>query len=150
MTQRENSERDRQVETGEAATPSEGRSIVRHEEQLDVTARPVEQGAVRASKRIEKEQVREVVPRSIEHFDGVERTDPKAADSGEVEVLPDGSVSIPILEEELVIEKRMVVRERVVIRKRTETRQEQVEATVRKERVEIEPDDVSGRIDEVR
>ena len=43
------------------------------------------------------------------------------ADSGEVEVLPDGSVSIPVFQEELVIEKRLVVRERVIVRKHTVT-----------------------------
>ena len=32
------------------------------------------------------------------------------ADSGEVETLPDGSISIPVFEEQLVITKRLVVR----------------------------------------
>jgi stress response protein YsnF len=44
-----------------------------------------------------------------------------------------------VFEEELVISKRMVVRERIVIRKETTTRRS-VEATLRRERVEVEGD----------
>jgi stress response protein YsnF len=113
------------------AAASEGASVLRHEEELGVTAGTRER-AVRASKHVESEQVSEIVPRSVEHYDEIERAVPNAEDSGEVELLPDGSVSIPILEEELVIEKRIVVRERVVVRKRTETRHERVEAELRK------------------
>jgi uncharacterized protein (TIGR02271 family) len=57
-----------------------------------------------------------------------------------VETLPDGSISIPVFEEQLVVEKRLVVRERVVIRKYRETRQERVEADLRRERVEVDAD----------
>jgi uncharacterized protein (TIGR02271 family) len=120
--------------------PMEGASIVRHEEELAVGAEARDADVARARKRVETEPVREVVPRSVEHLGDVERAPPNAEDSGEVEVLPDGSISIPILEEELVIEKRTVVRERVVIRKRAETRHERVETTLRKERVEVESD----------
>ena len=103
-----------------------------------------EAGAVRATKRIEARRVEEIVPRQIEHVDEVERTAPHEEDSGEIETLPDGSVSIPILEEELVVTKRTVVRERVVIRKRTVTEHARVEAELRKERVEL---DASGDVD---
>ena len=120
----------------------EGAAVVRHEEDLHVGVETQEVGAVNVRKHVEHEHVSERVPRSIEHVDDVERRAADEGDSGEVEVLPDGSVSIPILEEELVIQKRVVVRERIVIRKRTETLHEQVDATVRKERVDVE------RIDE--
>ncbi len=116
----------------------EGAAIVRREEALHVDAETRRVGAVRVRKHVEHEHVDERVPRSIEHLDDVERAAAHEGDSGEVEILPDGSVSIPILEEELVIEKRVVVRERVVIRKRTESRDERVDATLRKERVDIE------------
>jgi uncharacterized protein (TIGR02271 family) len=125
----------------EDAARDEGASIVRHEEELDVRTDVRDRGAVRAAKRVEHEDVHEVVPRAIEHFDEVERTGANEADSGEVEVLPDGSISIPILEEELVIEKRTVVRERVIVRKRTETRHEEIDAVLRKERIDVEVDD---------
>ncbi len=56
-------------------------------------------------------------------------------------MLPDGSVSIPILEEELVVTKRTVVRERILIRKRTVTEHQRVEAELRRERVELDSED---------
>ena len=128
---------------GLADRPSNRTSVDRHEEELAIGTEVGELGAVRASKHVETSEVHEDVPRSIEHFDDVERTAPNPEDSGEVEFLPDGSVSIPILEEQLVVEKRTVVRERVVIRKRTETRRGRVEATLRKERVDIDGDELS-------
>jgi uncharacterized protein (TIGR02271 family) len=62
-------------------------------------------------------------------------------DSGEIETLPDGAISIPILEEELVITKRIVVRERIVVSKEVETETQRVEAELRRERVEIDEGD---------
>lgn len=116
---------------------SEGGSILRSEEELEIGTSAEEEGAVRARKHVETERVEELVPRQIEHAD-VERVAPAEADSGEIETLPDGSVSIPILEEELVISKRTVVRERVVVRKRTLTEEHRVKAELRRERVELE------------
>ena len=113
-------------------------SVVRHEEALDVGTTVEQAGAVRASKRVETERVERTVPRRVESIDDVERMAPAEADSGEVEVLDDGSVSIPVFEEELVVTKRLVVRERVVIRKRTQTEDRRIEAELRKERVEVD------------
>jgi uncharacterized protein (TIGR02271 family) len=118
-------------------------SVVRAEEELELGTASEEAGRVRARKRVETEHVEELVPRHVEHAD-VERTTPGDGDSGEVETLPDGSVSIPILEEELVITKRMIVRERIVVRKRTVTEEHVVEAELRKERVEL---DASGDVE---
>ena len=113
-------------------------SVVRHEEALKVGTAVEQAGAVRASKRVETERVEETVPRRIESIDDVERIARAEEDSGEVEVLEDGSVSIPVFEEEIVVTKRLVVRERVVIRKRTETEDRRIDAELRKERVEVE------------
>lgn len=125
----------------ESETGDERADVVRHEEELDVRAEVRDRGAVHAAKRVEHEHVHEVVPRSVEHFDDLERAGANEGDSGEVEVLPDGSISIPILEEELVIEKRTIVRERVIVRKRTETRHEEIDTTLRKERVDVDVDE---------
>ncbi|MBA2568197.1 MAG: DUF2382 domain-containing protein [Actinobacteria bacterium] len=92
---------------------------------------------LRAHKRVETEAVSESLPRAVEHAE-VERIGANEGDSGEIETLPDGSISIPVLEEELVITRRVVVRERIVIRKETRTEHEVVRAELRKERVEIE------------
>jgi uncharacterized protein (TIGR02271 family) len=74
----------------------------------------------------------------------VERLPAGEGDSGEIETLPDGSVSIPVLEEELVVTKRVVVRERIVVRKAVTSRIERVQAELRRERVELEGDQASG------
>ena len=114
-------------------------TLDRREEELELRVRAEPAGAVKARKRVETERVEQVVPRQIEHAD-VERLAPDETDSGEVETHADGSVSIPIFAEELVVTKRLVVRERVLVRKRTVTEQHRIEAELRKERVELEGD----------
>ena len=115
--------------------------LVRHEEELYVGAQEGAGASVRARKRVDVERASELVDREVEHLDEVERVPVAEGDSGEVETLPDGSVSIPILEEELVVSKRVVVRERVIVRKRTETERHRVEAELRKERIELDADE---------
>ena len=123
----------------------EAGSLVRHEEELQVGRESAEAGSVYVRKTVESNNVEEIVPLEVEHFDEVERRGPDQQDSGKIETLSDGSISIPILEEELVVTKRTVVRERIIIRKRTETEQRRVEAELRKERVHVDADaDVDG------
>lgn len=114
--------------------------LILHEEELEVSAVVREHGTVRIEKRIEIEDVSEEVPRRVELVQ-VDRVAAGETDSGEVETLADGSISIPILEEELVITKRVVVRERIVIRKETTIEHEQVSAELRKEHVDIDHTD---------
>ena len=59
-------------------------------------------------------------------------------DSGKVETLPDGSLSIPVLEERLVVTKRTYVRERIIVSKEAVTETEHIEDVLRKEQVEVE------------
>src|SRR5919206_4191687 len=113
--------------------------VLRHAEELNLATRPTAIGDVYAAKRVEVENVTQDVPREVEHA-SVERLAPAEGDSGQIETLPDGSISIPVLEEELVVTKRTVVRERVVIRKRTVTETKRVTAELRRERVELETD----------
>ncbi len=117
---------------------TEREDIVRHEEELRLGTRVEEVGAGRVRKEVGTERVEETVPREVERVNDPERVPAGKEDSGEVETLPDGSISIPVFEEELVVTKRLVVRERVVVRKRTEVEERRVEAELRKERVEIE------------
>ena len=114
--------------------------IVRSEEELRPEVDAHEVGRVHTRKLVDTERVEAVVPRDIEDAD-VEREPAGEADSGEVETLPDGSVSIPLFEEQLVIEKRLVVRERVIIRKRRVTEEHRVEADLRRERLEVDADE---------
>ena len=93
----------------------------------------------RVGKDIGTEHVAEHLPRDVEDVE-MEHIAPEEEDSGEIETPPDGSLSIPILEEELVITKRIVVRERIIIRKRIQKEQVLVEADLRRERVSIAAD----------
>ena len=114
--------------------------VVRSEEELRPDRVQTEVGRVHTRKLVDTEHVEAVVPRDIEHAD-VERQAAAETDSGEIETLPDGSVSIPLFEEQVVIEKRLVVRERVIVRKRRVTEEHLVEADLRRERLEVEADE---------
>ncbi len=125
--------------------PTEGdrSELVRHEEKLRVETKIDVIGSVQAQKRVEVEKIGKDFPRDVERAE-VERVAAEVGDSGEIETLADGSISIPVLEEELVVSKRTVVRERIIIRKETFTEQERVEAELRREQVEVELVDDDG------
>lgn len=114
--------------------------LVRYEEELEVGARSEEAGAVRVRKRVESDSVEQRIPREVEHAE-LERVAADDEDSGLVETLQDGSISIPVFEEELVVTKRLVVRERVIVRKETRVEEETVTSDVRREQVEVDADD---------
>ena len=118
------------------------RSVVRHEEEVALEKRRVPVGAVNVTKSIESEEVEFPLPRRVEYVDGYETAEPQVQDSGQIETLSDGSVSIPIFEERLVVQKQLVVKERVIVRKKTLTEEQVVETTLRKEQVDIETDGV--------
>jgi hypothetical protein len=60
-------------------------------------------GHGRNDRRVEREPVTAHVEREVEACDGLARGPAAEHDSGEIETLPDGSISIPILEDEFVI-----------------------------------------------
>jgi uncharacterized protein (TIGR02271 family) len=120
------------------------KELTLHEEQLEVDRTVRESGTVYARKRIESDEVSEIVAREFEHA-RIEREPAREGDSGEIETLPDGSISIPLLEEELVVTKRVVVRERIVVRKETEVEAREVRAELRRERLDIETEDSSSK-----
>jgi uncharacterized protein (TIGR02271 family) len=119
--------------------PDRPAEVVRSEEELRVATTEHEVGRVQARKMVDSEHVKQVVPRYTEHAD-VERAAAEPGDSGQVETLPDGSISIPVFEEELVVEKRLVVRERVILRKYRVSEDHHIEADLRHERVEVDGD----------
>jgi uncharacterized protein (TIGR02271 family) len=124
-----------------AESASRAGDLIRHEEELELGRTERVAGSLRVRKRVQRDTVGQDVDRQVERLDEVERVPARNGDSGEVETLADGSISIPIFEEELVVSKRVVVRERVVIRKRTGTETQRVEAELRRERVEVDADD---------
>ena len=109
--------------TDQGATRPVGRDdaeVIRQEEELAVGTRTTEAGSVRVRKQVETYPIEKRIERSSERLTGAdERVAAAEGDSGEVETLTDGSVCIPVFEEELVVTKRVVVRERVIIRKAT-------------------------------
>jgi uncharacterized protein (TIGR02271 family) len=122
-------------------------SLVSHEEAIaGVEKRWRSIGSLRARKRLERERVRRSLPVEVEHVE-LERLAAAGDDSGEVEVLPDGSISIPVYEEELVVTRRPVLRERVIVRKKAVTEHVTIEDELRKERVEFDADDEIDWID---
>ena len=110
---------------------------VRHEQELEVGRRLAPLGNVHFEMRVETEGVADYVPQAVERVT-VERVPAGRVDSGEIETLADGSVSIPVLEEEIVVTKRVVVRERIVVRKEVATEVERVEAELRREHVDVD------------
>ena len=113
--------------------------LVRREEEAIITPTPREAGAVRLRKRVDRLLARADISRQLENA-MVERKPAEAGDSGQVETLEDGSISIPIFEEEIVVTKRMVVRERLIVRKERRTEHVTVPVELKRERVEIEAD----------
>lgn len=110
------------------------------EEQLRTSHETVETGRVRARKRSETQSVEQRVPRGVEHAE-VDRGGPVLeGDSGQVETLEDGSLSIPVFEEQIVVQKRLVVRERIIVRKHTVYEEHVVSADLRREELDIETD----------
>jgi uncharacterized protein (TIGR02271 family) len=126
---------------------------VRHEEEVTgVDTRWRGAGYLHIRKQVERERVRQDHPRDVEEVE-LRRAPVGEEDSGQVETLPDGSISIPVFEEELVVTKRRVLRERVLVRKRTITEHQKVRAELRKERVSFEADegiDVAGDLAQSR
>lgn len=102
------------------------------EEDLDVRKRVVPAGEVEVAKRVETEQVREVVPRMREDVTVERRPFPEGMTDFSPRVEGD-VIYVPLVEEELVVEKRLVAREELVIRKRRVVEEQVVEATLRRE-----------------
>lgn len=126
---------------------AEEATLVRSEEELRVGVIPTEAGWVRARKGRPPASGGGRPPGGRAR--GGRALGARRARLGEVEMLPDGSLSIPVFEEQLVVQKRLVVRERIVIRKHTVTQEQVVQADLRRERVELEADaGVQDRISE--
>jgi uncharacterized protein (TIGR02271 family) len=128
------------------ASSDEETSLVRHEEEVDVGTRWNEVGVARLRREVESRTVREQYPREVEEI-AHERVPVTEGDSGEIEELPDGSVSIPLFEEELVVTKRQVLRERVIVRKELVSDWETVEVELRREHIAFDEDSVENGLD---
>jgi uncharacterized protein (TIGR02271 family) len=116
---------------------SEGeRRIARVEEELAIGKRPVQAGEATVRKTVETERVRQPVTKMREEVE-VERRPVEGLAAGAAEI-GEGEIRVPIMEEEVVAEKRPVVKEEVVIKKRAVEETEQVEAELKKERIDVD------------
>lgn len=124
--------------TGGAATGRE--RVVRipvTEEEMRVGKRTVEAGQVDVRKTVETRRVEQPVTRRREEVE-VERRPIQGDQTTTPADFKEGETRIPLMEEEVVVEKRPVAKEEVVIRKHTVEDTENVEADLRKERVDVD------------
>ena len=134
------SDQDRVARDDVVGDDADDLTVVRHEERLVAGAVEREAGKVRIRKELEQVDYDELIPYAVEHAE-VERVPPNPDDTGDIETLADGTVSIPVLEEQLVIQKRLVVTERLLVRKRVETREQRVTADLTREVVSVDVDE---------
>ena len=109
--------------------------VQRSEEEIRVGTREREAGRLNVRKRVrtDREQVR--VPTRREEVN-VERV--PVNEEGTGTEIGDDEISVPVVEEEVVVDKRPVVKEEVRVRKDVVEDEEVVEEDVRKEEVEID------------
>lgn len=122
-------------------TADDSRELLVSEERLAAGTETEQIGSARAVKHVDTESVQTRVQRGTEHAD-TERVDvaDAAADSGQVETLPDGSLSIPVFEEQIVVTKQLMVRERIIVRKHTVYEEHVVTADLRREQLKVDTD----------
>lgn len=123
--------------------------LTRSEEELDISKRDVTREA-RLGKHVETERVSQPVTRRREE-PVIERRPVEAGARGDASI-SDDEVRIPLKEEEVVVDKRPVVKEELVVGKRTVEERDSVEADVRREKFDLDPDtrgpdrgDIRGR-----
>jgi uncharacterized protein (TIGR02271 family) len=114
--------------------------VTRHEERARIDTEAQEAGRVQVRKHVSSHPVDQTVDRNIEHAETSERVAAQEGDTGEVETLEDGSISIPLFEEVLVVTKRLVVRERIIVRKSTVIDEYRLQTDLRREHVTVDTD----------
>lgn len=109
--------------------------LTRAEEELHIGRREEPAGEVVINRSVDTEHVTRPVERKVERV-RVERRpvsgEPRSEEIGERQL------RVPIMEEDVVVEKRPVVKEELVVSKDVETETENVEADLRKERLDVQ------------
>ena len=112
--------------------------VQRQEEELRAGVREREAGQVGVGKTVKTEREQIAVPKKREEVN-VDRVPVADGTPGEI---GEDEVSVPVVEEEVVVDKRAVVKEEIRVRKDVVQDEEVVEEDVRKEEIDI--DDTSG------
>lgn len=123
----------------EVTTTDEAEDITRSEEELVVGKAKRETGRVRLKKYIETEHVTKTVPLSKEKL-RVEREPIENGEATDAE-LSEGDQEIVLSEEEAVVEKRTVPKEKIRLTKDEEVEEQNVEADINKEHVDVDKND---------
>lgn len=129
-------------EGGSEGGTGRGETVTRHEEELAVGKRQAEAGRVRLRKWVETQPVHEEVELRRETA-RIEREPINQPVSGGT--IGEEEIEVPLRAEEAIAEKRTVAKERVGIDKEVESARETVTDELRKERVEVEGDEVEER-----
>jgi uncharacterized protein (TIGR02271 family) len=80
------------------------------------------------------------VTRQVESIES-EHTSAEPADDGKIHELSDGTLSIPVFEEQIVVTRRTVVRERILLRRQIVAETVEVKTEVHREEFELtQPD----------
>jgi uncharacterized protein (TIGR02271 family) len=111
--------------------------VQRSEEELRAGTREREVGSVNVRKRVRTDRERIEVPIRREEV-SVERA-PARGEASEAQIGAD-EVSVPVVEDEVVVQKKPVAKEEIRIRKDVVHEQQIVEEDVRREEVDIEDD----------
>jgi uncharacterized protein (TIGR02271 family) len=111
--------------------------VQRSEEELLAGTREREVGSVKVRKRVRTDRERLEVPTRREEV-SVERV-PASGEASEAQMGAD-EVSVPVVEDEVVVQKKPVVKEEIRVRKDVVHERQIVEEDVRREEVEIEDD----------
>jgi uncharacterized protein (TIGR02271 family) len=111
------------------------RRLTRSAEEVRIGKRTVPAGEVSVRKHVETEHVSQPASKTREDVHVERRPVGGPGRPGEIR---DEEIRIPITEEELVVEKRPVVKEEIIVSKEKRTDTENVEADVRKEKVDID------------
>lgn len=110
------------------------------EEELAVGKRNVQAGEVDIHKRVETEHVHRDVELRREDVDIERRPIREGMHAGSEPTITEDEIRIPLHAEEAVVEKRVVPQEELVVKKRETTEHQDVEADLRKERVDVDRD----------
>jgi uncharacterized protein (TIGR02271 family) len=129
---------DEALESDFTSRTGEG-TVTRSEEELRVGKRDVEAGRARLRKWVETEPVQSDVELQRERVRVEREPIDRPVSSAEI---GEEEIEVPVHAEEAVVEKRVVAKEQIGLEKDLETERETVSDEVRKERVEVEGDDV--------
>src|SRR5215207_125026 len=111
--------------------------VQRSEEELRAGTRERESGSVKVRKRVRVDRERIEVPTRREEV-SVERV-PVSGEATEAQIGAD-EVSVPVVEDEVVVQKKPVAKEEIRVRKDVVHERQIVEEDVRREEVDIEDD----------